>query len=100
AGGRAGSAAGRGRTSPRAARGSALPGRGPGRPARARSGARPVITMQRLIRRLRSILDGRVQAWLMRRQGMDGDPLRLERRRIYILPTGLGLAYAAMVFAM
>lgn len=56
--------------------------------------------MQRPIRRLRSILDARVQAWLMRRQGMDGDPLRLERRRIYILPTRLGLAYAAMVFAM
>jgi uncharacterized protein (DUF58 family) len=56
--------------------------------------------MPRLIRRLRSMLDARVQAWLMRRQGMDADPLRLERRRIYILPTRLGLAYAAMVFAM
>ncbi len=51
-------------------------------------------------RGLRSALDARVQAWIRRRQGPDPDPVRLDRRRIYILPTALGLGYAAMVFAM
>jgi uncharacterized protein (DUF58 family) len=56
--------------------------------------------MARLLGRLRSALDARTQAWIRRRQGIDPDPLRLDRRRIYILPTPLGVAYAAMVFAM
>lgn len=56
--------------------------------------------MRKLIRRLRASLDERMQAWLMRRQGVDRDPVLLHRRRIYILPTRLGLAYAAMVFSM
>jgi uncharacterized protein (DUF58 family) len=56
--------------------------------------------MRKLIRRLRASFDERMQAWLMRRQGKDRDPVLLHRRRIYILPTRLGLAYAAMVFAM
>ncbi len=56
--------------------------------------------MRTLIRRLRATLDRRVQDWVRRRQGADRDPVRLDRRRIYILPTGLGLAYATMVFAM
>jgi len=51
-------------------------------------------------RGLRSALDARVQAWIRRRQGPDPDPVRLDRRRIYILPTAPGLGYAAMVFAM
>ena len=56
--------------------------------------------MARLHARLRSALDARVQAWMRRRQGIDPDPVRLDRRRIYILPTPLGIAYAAMLFAM
>jgi uncharacterized protein (DUF58 family) len=56
--------------------------------------------MARPLARLRSALDARAQAWIRRRQGMDADPVRLERRRIYILPTPLGFAYAAMLFAM
>jgi uncharacterized protein (DUF58 family) len=56
--------------------------------------------MRTLIRRLRAKIDGRTQAWLKRRQGADRDPVQLHRRRIYILPTRLGLAYAAMLFAM
>jgi len=51
-------------------------------------------------RGLRSALDARVQAWIRRRQGPDPDPVRLDRRRIYILPTALGLGYGVMVFAM
>jgi uncharacterized protein (DUF58 family) len=56
--------------------------------------------MASLLRRLRSGLEARTQAWIRRRQGIDPDPVRLHRRRIYILPTPLGLAYAAMLFAM
>lgn len=52
------------------------------------------------LRRLRASLDARARAWVRGRQGLDPDPLRLERRRIYILPTRLGLAYAVMLFAM
>jgi len=52
------------------------------------------------LRRLRSALDARAQAWIRRRQGADADPVRLDRRRIYILPTAMGLGYATMVFTM
>jgi uncharacterized protein (DUF58 family) len=40
------------------------------------------------------------RAWARRRHGVDADPLILSGRRIYILPTGLGVAYAFMIFAM
>lgn len=56
--------------------------------------------MARRLARLRSALDARVQAWIRRRQGLDTDPVRLRRGRIYILPTALGIAYAVMLFAM
>ena len=56
--------------------------------------------MVRPLARLRSLADARMQAWVRRRQGLDADPVRLDRRRIYILPTPLGIAYAAMLFAM
>jgi uncharacterized protein (DUF58 family) len=52
------------------------------------------------LRRFRGALDARVQTWIRRRQGTDEDPVRLESKRIYILPTALGVGYAAMVFAM
>lgn len=38
--------------------------------------------------------------WARRRQGPDGDTVVLDRRRVYILPTQLGIAYALMLFAM
>lgn len=38
--------------------------------------------------------------WIRRRQGPDHGSVRLVRGRIYILPTGLGVAFAAMLFAM
>jgi uncharacterized protein (DUF58 family) len=53
-----------------------------------------------MLRRLRSAVDLRVRRWLIARQGYDHDPVQLRRGRIYILPTALGFAYAAMVFAM
>lgn len=42
----------------------------------------------------------KTRAWARRRHGIDGDPTVLAGRRIYIVPTGLGLAFAVMLFAM
>jgi uncharacterized protein (DUF58 family) len=56
--------------------------------------------MRDAIRRLRAGFEVRLGAWIRRRQGADRDPLKLGRARIYILPTRLGAAYAAMVVAM
>src|SRR5256884_6805998 len=39
-------------------------------------------------------------AWMRRRQGADLLPVALERRRLYILPTGTGVAFAALLFLM
>jgi uncharacterized protein (DUF58 family) len=56
--------------------------------------------MRNLPNRLRHAATTRVRGWIRRRQGADAGPVVLRRGRIYILPTPLGLAYAAMVFAM
>jgi uncharacterized protein (DUF58 family) len=45
-------------------------------------------------------LNERVAAWARRRHGDDSGAVTITRRRVYILPTGLGIAYAAMLFAM
>ena len=42
-------------------------------------------------------LQQRMQRWALRRQGLDSLPLLLRPRRLYILPTRSGLAFAAMV---
>lgn len=42
----------------------------------------------------------RVQRWAKKRQGIDPSPTRLRPGRVYILPTGVGLVYGLMVFAM
>jgi len=42
----------------------------------------------------------RVRRWARKRQGVDPDHTRLSARRTYILPTGVGLIYALMSFAM
>jgi uncharacterized protein (DUF58 family) len=52
---------------------------------------------------LRSLVDRlrrKTRAWARRRHGTDADPYVLSGRRIYILPTSLGIAYAFMIFAM
>ena len=38
--------------------------------------------------------------WIRRRQGPDHGTVRLHRGRIYILPTGLGIAFGVMLFSM
>jgi uncharacterized protein (DUF58 family) len=42
----------------------------------------------------------KVRAWARRRNGVDPDPVVLSGRRIYIVPTRLGAAFALMLFAM
>jgi uncharacterized protein (DUF58 family) len=49
---------------------------------------------------LRAGLTSRAERWAKKRQGADPPALRLRSRRIYILPTGVGLVFALMTFAM
>ena len=42
----------------------------------------------------------RVGRWARKRQGDDGHVTKLQPRRIYILPTGVGIVFALMTFAM
>ena len=42
----------------------------------------------------------RVRRWARNRQGTDGDTTQLRPRRVYILPTGVGLLFGLMAFAM
>ncbi|HEX7062470.1 MAG TPA: DUF58 domain-containing protein [Woeseiaceae bacterium] len=46
------------------------------------------------------LVASRVGRWARRRQGLDAAATRLKPRRIYILPTGVGLVFALMAFAM
>ena len=59
--------------------------------------ARPRIA---LLSGWRAALRRRLRAWVRRRHGIDPDPFTLPGRRIYILPTRLGVAFGVMVFAM
>ena len=65
----------------------------------AREAAVP-LPRPRLFAALRARLRARIAAWVRRRQGADDLPVALERRRLYILPTRGGLAFAALVFVM
>lgn len=42
----------------------------------------------------------RVAAWAQRRHGTDHEPVRLHKRRVYILPTRAGITFAALCFVM
>jgi uncharacterized protein (DUF58 family) len=48
----------------------------------------------------RSEIERRMTAWAIARQGVDELPVRLQRRRLYILPTRAGLGFAAAVLGM
>ena len=41
-----------------------------------------------------------MQRWFRRRQGADGDSIELHQRRIYILPTRIGLGFGVVLFTM
>ncbi|MFQ5983787.1 MAG: DUF58 domain-containing protein [Woeseiaceae bacterium] len=49
---------------------------------------------------LRKAVGDRVLRWARQRQGSDPTRTRLQSNRIYILPTGVGLVFALMSFAM
>jgi uncharacterized protein (DUF58 family) len=56
--------------------------------------------MALLLSSLRTRFRRRGRAWARRRHGADTDPMILSARRIYIVPTRLGIAFALMLFAM
>lgn len=49
---------------------------------------------------MRQFLRNRIAAWARRRQGPDAPPFTLHTRRIYILPTRLGVAFGVMLVVM
>jgi uncharacterized protein (DUF58 family) len=49
---------------------------------------------------VRDTLRARMAAWARRRQGEDRLPVTIATRRVYILPTRAGLAFAALIFVM
>jgi uncharacterized protein (DUF58 family) len=49
---------------------------------------------------VKGFLRKRIAAWAKRRQGPDAPPVELTSRRVYILPTPVGIGFAAMLFVM
>jgi uncharacterized protein (DUF58 family) len=52
------------------------------------------------VRSFREAAAARIRAWSARRHGVDGLPVKIERRRIYILPSRFGLMLTALLIAM
>jgi uncharacterized protein (DUF58 family) len=50
--------------------------------------------------RIRDIATSRVQRWARKRQGTDATTIKLRPGRVYILPTGVGMVFGLMAFAM
>ena len=48
----------------------------------------------------RRAVAARAERWARKRQGSDDPVTRLESRRVYILPTAVGLVFALMAFTM
>jgi uncharacterized protein (DUF58 family) len=53
-----------------------------------------------LVRAARARISRRALRWARKRQGRDATVANLHSRRIYILPTGIGMVYALMTFTM
>src|SRR5262245_2131584 len=49
---------------------------------------------------LATLLRARTRAWARKRHGRDADPFTIPSRRVYILPTRIGLFFAGMLFLM
>jgi uncharacterized protein (DUF58 family) len=58
------------------------------------------LSPSRLLPGINKAASQRIGRWARRRQGDDGPVARLQPRRIYILPTGVGIVFALMTFAM
>jgi uncharacterized protein (DUF58 family) len=52
------------------------------------------------MKKLPTAIKQRARNWAHRRQGEDRAPVKLTRRRVYILPTHFGAIYAGIVFVM
>jgi uncharacterized protein (DUF58 family) len=50
--------------------------------------------------KLRQAASDKIRAWAARRHGRDSLPIRIARRRVYILPTRFGIMLALMLVAM
>jgi uncharacterized protein (DUF58 family) len=82
--------------------------RDPARLLTAAAGSRHAGNTKRPSRRARLLtfpslhgaVTARAERWAARRQGIDRPSTRLRSGRIYILPTGVGLVFALMTFAM
>ena len=73
------------------------------RPYRSTDGTLPLAAHARTSALLGAVTDAigqRTAAWAERRQGPDSANVVLLRRRVYILPTRFGVAYAILVLAM
>ena len=57
-------------------------------------------TLSGIAPRINAAASRRVRRWAKKRQGQDELVTRLRPGRVYILPTGVGLVYALMTFAM
>jgi uncharacterized protein (DUF58 family) len=53
-----------------------------------------------MLARLLAALRRKTRTWARKRHGIDSDPLILSGRRIYIVPSALGIAFTLMLFAM
>src|SRR6185436_13339240 len=53
-----------------------------------------------MLARALAALRTRTRKWARKRHGIDSDPLILSGRRIYIVPSSLGIAFSLMLFAM
>jgi uncharacterized protein (DUF58 family) len=53
-----------------------------------------------MLARVLAALRTRTRKWASKRHGIDPDPLILSGRRIYIVPSSLGIAFSLMLFAM
>lgn len=53
-----------------------------------------------MFERLLAALRRKTRTWARKRHGVDSDPLTLSPRRIYIVPSALGIAFTLMLFAM
>ncbi len=53
-----------------------------------------------MLSRLLAALRRKTRTWARKRHGVDSDPLTLSGRRIYIVPSALGIAFTLMLFAM
>ncbi len=60
----------------------------------------PFPDPRNLVSALKTRTGARVQHWARKRQGRDPSTTRLGPGRVYILPTGIGLVFGIMAFAM